>query len=134
MADGPKPTDVRVMVPRRCEAAWHRISATIMPQLEAVGIARSPGNVLAAMIEMLDGTMHPGRGMPCLDPRVPVYEAPPRAPEPPHTAEQRAEFWARMALNPPKPGRAPILPPGDEYQREAEEKYPKVYVAEDDEG
>ena len=67
---------IRLMVPRRCEASWRRIEATLAPQLIEVGIEASRANLLAAVIEIVDGRLHPDRAVPCMDPTSPVYEAP----------------------------------------------------------
>ena len=117
---------IRLMVPRRCEASWRRIEATLAPQLIEVGIEASRANLLAAVIEIVDGQLHPGRAVPCMDPNVPFYEAPDITPSEPHPPEQREKFWRKLELNPPPPGRAPILP-GLEYVEEAKSRFPHIY-------
>lgn len=73
---GPQPTDVRLMIPRRSLAAWRRITTTIAPQLAEVGIEPSNQNMLAAVLEMVDMQMHPDRALPSMDPNSPMTERP----------------------------------------------------------
>ena len=123
---GPQPTDIRLMIPRRCQAAWGRIATTIAPKLAEVGIEPSNQNILAAVMEMVDGQLHPDRAVPCMDPNAPFYEAPDTKPRAPHPPEQREKFWRNLEQNPPPPGEQPILP-GPEYDEEAKTRFPHIY-------
>ena len=75
MPRNPQETDLRIMVPRRSMAAWHRVSAQIEPLLSGVGVEPSPANLLAAMIEVLDGLNNPNF-IPSSDPDSPFEEWP----------------------------------------------------------
>lgn len=75
MVTGPLPTDVRIQIPRRSLAAWYRVSAQIEPLLRQVGVEANPTNLLAAMLEILDGLNNPN-AMPSADPDSPVGEWP----------------------------------------------------------
>ena len=60
MAHGPLPTDLRIQVPRRSMDAWYRIAGHCDPQLRKVGVEPNPANLLATMLEMLDGLFEHG--------------------------------------------------------------------------
>ena len=75
MARGPLPTDIRVQVPRRSLAAWYRVSGQLEPLLKTVGVEANPANLLAAMLNVLDGLNNPNR-IPSADPNSPIEEWP----------------------------------------------------------
>ena len=75
MAPGPLPTDLRIMVPRRSLAAWYRLSGQFEPLLRKVGVEPNPANLLAAMLEVLDG-LHNPNALPSSDPNSPFEEWP----------------------------------------------------------
>ena len=58
MSHGPLPTDVRIQVPRRSLAEWHRVSGKIEPLLRQVGVEPNPVNLLATMLKLLDELMN----------------------------------------------------------------------------
>ena len=63
------------MVPRRSLAAWYRVSGQFEPLLRKVGVEPNPANLLAAMLEVLDGLNNPN-AMPSADPNSPFEEWP----------------------------------------------------------
>ena len=71
----PKDSDLRVMIPRRSLAAWNRMAAQLSPLLRTVGVEPTPANLLAAMLEVLDGLNNPNR-IPSADPNSPIEEWP----------------------------------------------------------
>ena len=75
MATGPLPTDLRIQVPRRSLAAWYRVAGQLEPLLKTVGVEANPANLLAAMLEVLDGLKNPNR-IPSADPNSPIEEWP----------------------------------------------------------
>ena len=75
MSHGPLPTDLRIQVPRRSLAAWYRVSGQLEPLLRQVGVEANPANLLAAMLEVLDGLKNPP-GIPSADPNSPIEEWP----------------------------------------------------------
>ena len=75
MAHGPLPTDLRIQVPRRSLAAWYRVSGQFEPLLRRVGVEPNPANLLAAMLEVLDGLNNPNH-IPSADPNSPFEEWP----------------------------------------------------------
>ena len=75
MATGPLPTDLRIQVPRRSMAAWYRLAKQFEPLLQNVGVEANPANLLAAMLEVLDGLKNPNR-IPSADPNSPIEEWP----------------------------------------------------------
>ena len=76
MSHGPLPTDLRIQVPRRSLASWYRIAAHFEPLLKTVGVEPNPSNLLAAMLEGLDGLTNPDRHMPSSNPDSPIEEWP----------------------------------------------------------
>ena len=76
MPTGPLPTDLRIQVPRRSLAAWYRIAGHFEPLLKTVGVEPNPANLLAAMLEVLDGLNNPNHHMPSADPNSPFEEWP----------------------------------------------------------
>ena len=122
----PQDTDVRVMIPRRAEAAWRRVSATLAGKLAEVGAEPTNANIMAAALGLLDQVLHPDRGAPFgLSPGAP-YEVPETTRREPHPPEQREKFWQNLEQNPPPPDFAPILP-GPEYGEEAKTRFPHIY-------
>ena len=75
MAHGPLPTDLRIQVPRRSLAAWYRVAGQIEPLMRKTGTEPNPANLLAAMLEVLDGLNNPNR-LPSADPNSPFEEWP----------------------------------------------------------
>ena len=75
MASGPLPTDLRIQVPRRSLAAWYRVAGQFEPLLQQVGVEANPANLLAAMLDVLDGLKNPNR-LPSADPNSPIEEWP----------------------------------------------------------
>ena len=56
-------------------AAWYRVAGQLEPLLRTVGVEPSPANLLAAMLEVLDGLKNPNR-IPSADPNSPIVEWP----------------------------------------------------------
>ena len=75
MVSGPLPTDLRIQVPRRSLAAWYRVSGQFEPLMRRMGTEPNPANLLAAMLEVLDGLKNPNR-LPSADPNSPFEEWP----------------------------------------------------------
>ena len=75
MGSGPLPTDLRIQIPRRSLAAWYRVSKQFEPLLKNVGVEPNPANLLAAMLEVLDGLNNPNH-IPSSNPNSPIEEWP----------------------------------------------------------
>ena len=71
----PQDTDIRVMIPRRSVAAWRRVAEQLTPLLESVGVEPTNANIVAAMLEILDGLKNPNR-IPSANPNSPIEEWP----------------------------------------------------------
>ena len=77
MPRNPQDTDVRVMIPRRAEAAWRRVSATMGGKLAEVGVEPTNANIMAGALGLLDQMLHPDRAVPIgLSPDSPITERP----------------------------------------------------------
>ena len=56
-------------------AAWYRVAGQLEPLLRTVGVEPSPANLLAAMLEVLDGLNNPNM-IPSSNPNSPIEEWP----------------------------------------------------------
>ncbi|MDD9991483.1 MAG: hypothetical protein OXP75_06770 [Rhodospirillales bacterium] len=69
------------MIPRRSLAAWGRLRAEFEPQLRVCRVEPTNANIMALVIETLDGMLHPEHAIP-VPPGAPFYEAPDTGPKP----------------------------------------------------